>query len=268
MPSSSEGVPGMHVTTAGSSTGEPVVFLHGAMVAGWMWERQVDDLAEFCCLVPDLPGFGLSGDDAWVSLADTADRVADLIRAETPHGRAHVVGLSLGGLVGLHLAVRHPDAVRTLMVSGVPLGSLSPPLRLANRLLAWLYATSWGAPVVARALGMPDEESRAAFVDGAARTSPVALSRIQDELATGAVPSLDDLRAPTLAVVGSKDSAPARAFVRELPSVAPAATSAVVGGVGHQWNAERPQLFSDLVRAWLTGQPLPPGIGPQVSPRV
>jgi len=128
-----------------------------ASVAGWTWTQQVDDLADFRCLVPDLPGFGLSGDIGWLSLPDTADRVADMIRAQTPDGRAHVVGLSLGGLVGLHLAVRHPDSLRTLLVSGVPLDSLSAPLRLANRLLAWLYVQLWGAPVVARALGMPDE---------------------------------------------------------------------------------------------------------------
>lgn len=73
-----------------------------------MWTQQVDDLAEYHCLVPDLPGFGHSADDNWLSLADTADRVADVIRAQTPDGRAHDVGLSLGGLVGLHLAVRHP----------------------------------------------------------------------------------------------------------------------------------------------------------------
>lgn len=260
IPPSTEGAPPMHITRAGSPTGEPVLFLHGAMVAGWMWTQQVDDLAEFRCLVPDLPGFGLSGDEVWLSLADTADQVAEVIRAETPDGRANVVGLSLGGLVGLHLAVRHPGAVRTLLVSGVPLGGLSTPLRIANRLLAWLYLQPWGAPGVARAFGMPDEESRAAFIDGAALTSPRALSRIQDELASGAVPPLDGLDMPTLAVVGSKDSPPARAFVRELPSVAPAATAGVVDGVGHQWNAEKPRLFSDLVRAWVTGQPLPAGV--------
>lgn len=72
------------------------------------------------------------------------------------------------------------------------------------------------------------------------------------------------LQVPTLAFVGSKDSAPARAVVHKLPSVAPAATAAVVDGVGHQWNTEKPQLFSDLVRAWLTMQALPAGSAPPV----
>src|SRR5918995_4162790 len=92
------------------------------------------------------------------------------------------VGLSLGGLVGLHIVARHPDAVRSLLVSGVPFGSLSVPLRVANRLLLWLYCRRWGAAVVARVFRMPDEESRRAFLDSAARTDPTALRRIYTEL--------------------------------------------------------------------------------------
>jgi len=65
---------------------------------------------------------------------------------------------------------------------------------------------------------------------------------------------------PTLAVVGSKDSAPARAFGHELPGMAPTATARVVDGVGHQWNVEEPHLFSDLVGAWLIEQALPAGV--------
>jgi pimeloyl-ACP methyl ester carboxylesterase len=48
----------MHVSSAGSPTGEPVVLLHGAMVAGWMWTQQVDALAEYRSLVPDRPASG------------------------------------------------------------------------------------------------------------------------------------------------------------------------------------------------------------------
>jgi pimeloyl-ACP methyl ester carboxylesterase len=255
----------MHVTRSGPQTGEPIVFLHGAMVAGWMWTQQAEDLAEYRCLLPDLPGFDHSGGERWTSLASTADRVADLIRAEAPEGRAAVVGLSLGGLVGLHLAARHPSAVSSLLVSGVPLGSIPGPLRVANRGLAWLYGRRWGAGLAARAFGMPDEESRLAFVDGAGRSDPQALRRIDAELQAGPLPALAGLRVPVLAVVGSRDSAPARRFVRELPSVLPDATVRVVAGVGHQWNAEQPLLFSDLVRAWLTGGALPEGVHPPDS---
>ena len=56
----------MYVAESGPADGTPIVFLHGAMVAGWMWTEQVQGLAEYRCLVPDLPGMGRSGDDTWV----------------------------------------------------------------------------------------------------------------------------------------------------------------------------------------------------------
>lgn len=250
----------MHVATSGPKDGRTVLFLHGSLVGGWMWAQQAEDLGEYRCLIPDLPGFDHSGTQRWVSLSDTADQVADIVRAETREAPADVVGLSLGGLVGLHLAVRHPCAVRSLLVSGVPLGAITWPVRTANRVLTRLYHRPRGAEIVARAFGMPDEESRQAFVEGAARTDPEALTRISAELAAGPLPDLTSLHTPLLAVVGSKDSALARRFVQNLPALVPGATAGVVPDVGHQWNAEQPTLFSELVRAWIKGDDVLPGV--------
>lgn len=160
----------MHVTRTGPAPedGAVIVFLHGAMVAGWMWTQQAADLSDYRCVVPDLPGFGASVTEEWLSLSATADQVAALIRDEYHGGSAHVVGLSLGGLVGLHTVAKHPDAVRSLLASGVPSGSLSPPLLIANRLLLWLYCRPWGAAVVARVL-WPQVR---AGCSAAGRTSP------------------------------------------------------------------------------------------------
>ena len=65
-----------------------------------------------------------------------------------------------------------------------------------------------------------------------------------------------------MAVVGERDSALPRRFVRDLHQYAPSAVGAVVPGVGHQWNAQRPDLFAALVRSWVNGQPLPEGVRP------
>lgn len=37
-----------------------MVFLHGAGVSGWMWDKQVDYFTDYHCVVPDLPEHGLS----------------------------------------------------------------------------------------------------------------------------------------------------------------------------------------------------------------
>jgi pimeloyl-ACP methyl ester carboxylesterase len=88
-----------------------LVFLHGVGASGWMWARQVAALADFHCLNVDLPGHGRSNRVPWVSLADTAGQIAAIIRTRAANGRAHVVGLSLGGYIALALLERHAEVL-------------------------------------------------------------------------------------------------------------------------------------------------------------
>src|SRR5215831_7366627 len=68
----------------------------------------------FRCIALDLPGTGDSDKPAGpYSTAGYADQVAAFLGA-TGVERAHVAGVSLGAAVGMHLAVRHPDRVRSL----------------------------------------------------------------------------------------------------------------------------------------------------------
>ncbi|MDH3679289.1 MAG: alpha/beta hydrolase [Acidimicrobiia bacterium] len=73
---------------------------------------------------------------------------------------------------------------------------------------------------------------------------------------------LDGATTPTLAVVGTKDTAVARRAVRHLQELMPDARGCLVPDVGHQWNAERPALFTDMVRAWVEAQDIDPRLTP------
>jgi len=95
----------------------PVLWLHGLGESGLCFERIVvhPRLAGWRHLVPDLPGYGRS---AWprepVGLPDLATHLASWLAArdEAP---AMVVGHSMGGVLGLLLADRHPSCVRALL---------------------------------------------------------------------------------------------------------------------------------------------------------
>lgn len=100
------------------------VLLHGMFASGRYWGAAYDGLADHGALVvPDLAGFGRSVDaDAGFGPDDHADLVARTIREAGAGGQPVVVGAhSLGCLVAVHLARRHPD-----MVSGIV--GFSPPL--------------------------------------------------------------------------------------------------------------------------------------------
>lgn len=245
----------MFVDEYGPVSGAPVTFLHGAMVAGWMWRGQAENLAEYRCLLPDFPGIGHSGDERWISLADTADKIAAMIRARCADGSTHLVGLSLGGVISLHVAVRHPDTIRSLLLSGVPYGTIPFPLRALSKMMVRLYNSASGARAIAQMMGIPADESREAFVQTALQTKPQVMQAITSEINRSPLPAgLENVTAPTLAVVGTKDTGPAKRAVPYLVRVMPNASGYLVPDVGHQWNAEQPELFSEMVRAWVSSK--------------
>ena len=109
----------LYLREAGPKDAPCIVFLHGLWLSSLMWQPQIERLAQdFHCLAPDLPEHGKSTDIGLLTLKNTSQVLANLIRAHTPHGRAHIVGLSLGGAVALNLLRDVPEVVDHLMVSG------------------------------------------------------------------------------------------------------------------------------------------------------
>lgn len=242
-----------HVETGAGA--ERILWLHGGNVAGWMWAPQVPAFDDYVCLVPDLPGFGASADDAWVSIAETADRVADLLDGAP----AHVVGLSLGASIAVDLAARHPELVQSLVLASA---QITPPRwrdRVAARalLLFWNQRGFWVG--LARSYGLTGEDADL-FVStglGIRRETAVAIYR---EVRRG-VPSasLDAVQTGTLALAGDRDS-PAiwRASLARLRAAG--AEVAVAPGLHHQFSVEDPVLFNDAVRSWIESRRLGAGL--------
>lgn len=87
--------------------------IHGWGLNGSVWQDLGEALADQArVLAPDLPGHGAHGDErSFGSLDQAADRLVEGLG-----GPVTVVGWSLGGLVALTLASRHPDKVRQVIL--------------------------------------------------------------------------------------------------------------------------------------------------------
>lgn len=103
--------PLIHFETRGQ--GSDVVLLHGWGLHGGVWDRIADRLAEQHAVhLVDLPGHGLSPAPTHATIDAVTGRIADAFPLPV-----HVVGWSLGGLVGQHWAATRPDAVRSLTLT-------------------------------------------------------------------------------------------------------------------------------------------------------
>ena len=230
-----------------------IVLLHGGNVANWMWDPQVHDLADHHLLTPHLPGFGSRAHERWESLAATADDVAALIAENARGGRAHVVGLSLGGVVTTRLLARHPEVVESALITGVPLDGIHGPTRwLSDLQLRW-WDRRWFWQAQSRAFGLPAED-RGHFVNHGMSVAKENAVRLMREVYDGGVPDgLAAYRGRLLAIAGGKESASVRRSFATLRQAVPQAECRIAPGMHHAWNIEDVELFSAVVRAWVHG---------------
>jgi pimeloyl-ACP methyl ester carboxylesterase len=112
--------------------GPLVLFLHGALASGQAFRGQRASFrGAFRMAFPDLRGHGRSSrggaDVPWESLSQEqmVRDVLALLDALSPGEPAHVVGVSMGGLLGAHAAARAPSRVRSLALVSAP-GHLVP----------------------------------------------------------------------------------------------------------------------------------------------
>jgi pimeloyl-ACP methyl ester carboxylesterase len=187
-----------------------------------------------------------------------AESVAGLL-ARLGEPPAHVVGLSLGGCVGLALALRAPERVRSLTIvnafarlrPATPVGAARFALRLG--LLATAPMSSVAA-LVARGL-FPRPEQTALYRAAArslARTSRRAyIAALRALLGFDARAALARVRCATLIVAGSDDATVALDLKEALARGIPGSRWAIVPGSGHATNADRPAAFNATLRDFL-----------------
>lgn len=236
-----------------------ILFLHAVATSGWMWERQIAALSEYRCIVPDLPGHGQSADVRWISLPETARMVAEIIRQRATGGKAHIVGLSLGSYVGLQLMSDAGETVERAVLSGLnvlPLPGFGLMSAMGYAMVPFLKTNAF-IRANARALRVPDDS-----YTGYAR-SVRQLSRRSYLRASGDAgrfrlpPNVASITVPTLLVAGAREHPLILRSLRETVVALPNAEGRIAPDVGHGWNGEQPELFTQTVSAWITWSPLP-----------
>lgn len=247
-----EGPPGRDVPA--------VVLLHGLGSSAADWAPQVAAFGErFRVLAIDLRGHGRSRPARGrLTVEGMADDVGAALTALGERD-AHVVGLSLGGCVGLALALRHPARARSLTLvntfARLAAAGARARVRMVQRLALLAVAPM---PVVAAhvARGLfPKPEQRVAYD---AAVASLAANPRRTYLATlGALARFDaraalaEVRCPALIVVGDRDDRVPRAAADALRQAIPRARLVVIPDSGHATPYDQPAAFNRAVLSFL-----------------
>ena len=245
--------------------GAPVVMLSNSLMSSHrMWDAQIDALlARYQVLRYDTRGHGASETTPGpYSIELLADDAAALI-AHGGHGAVHFVGLSMGGMIGQQLAVRHPD--RVLSLSLCDTASEMPTPAMWNERLA--IARDQGIA------GLVDGTLKRWFVAGFAEREPQAIVGVRKMiLGTGAegyiacasavrdmsqTHLLARIQAPTQVIVGRDDPACTLAASEVLHRGIAGATLHVIDDAAHLSNIEKPAEFTALLLDFIDRQAAP-----------
>ncbi len=250
----------LHYERAGS--GEPLLMIQGMSGTHVSWgEPFLAPLREtFDVIAFDNRGIGLSGPiDGPFTIVEMAEDTAALM-GELELESAHVVGISMGGMIAQELALAHPERLRSLTLGctycGGP-GSQLMPEENARKLLEGLgsgdrdKAIRAGYEVNLSPAFRADENHFAAFnematsVPAAKQTIELQVQAILGHDTSG---RLGEISPPTLIVHGTDDGVLPYPNGELISSLMPAARLEALEGIGHMFWWERPERSAELVR--------------------
>jgi 3-oxoadipate enol-lactonase/4-carboxymuconolactone decarboxylase len=241
--------------------GAPVLILLNSLgTSAAMWDPQMPVWRDrFRVVRCEHPGHGgTAADPGPYRIADLADRVVELLN-HLGEPTASICGLSLGGMVALSVATRHPDRVERLVLACTA-AHLPPASGWAERaatvreqgtgVLLEAQLGRWFTPgfparrpdiaaLVATMLGAAEPEGYAGCCEAIAGMDQRA--------------DLAAVNAPTLVLAGAEDPVTPPVMALELATGIPGAALTVLAGAAHLANLEQPDRFTAAVTDHLTG---------------
>jgi 3-oxoadipate enol-lactonase len=241
---------------AGGGNATPIVFLHGVGSDKSVWHPQLHKFSsERRAIAFDYPGYGESDPAPEGATRDGYAAAVLATMSELGIDRAHVCGLSLGGVEAIAMYAASPDRIASLILADT-FAEHPDGHAIYDRSLAG----SADMPALANArvdalLAQPADPSvRAEVVETMARIDPAAY-RIGAE-AVWLAEQRDRAAAidvPTLVLCGAEDRITPPSLSAELVELIPGSRYAEIQGAGHLSNLEKPAEFNRLVGEFIHG---------------
>jgi pimeloyl-ACP methyl ester carboxylesterase len=245
----------------------PVVLAHGLLWNCRMYDRQVAALWDrYRCVAFDFRGQGMSEvTETGYDLDTQVEDAAAIIRA-LDAAPCHFVGLSMGGMIGMRLATRHPTLLRSLVLlntSAAPEPEENlPRYRLLNFVARWIglgLVVGKVMPIMFGRTFLEDParaELRAEWRKRLVSNHRVGITRAVKGVIERA--SVEDevraIRCPTLILTSDEDAATSPEKSKQLHALIPGSRLVVIPRAGHTSTVEAPDAVNRALREFLDAQ--------------
>lgn len=246
------------------SGSETIVFSHGLLMSCRMFDDQVAEFKnDHSCLAFDFRGQGKSGITASGYDMDTLAGDAAALIEKLDCAPCHFVGLSMGGFVGMRLAIRRPELLRSLVL--IDTTAEPEPAENIGRYRMLNFISRWfGMRLVINRV-MPilfgekflNDTERAVLrnewkerIIGNRRTGTSRAVRGVIER-KGVEDMLDKITVPTLILVGDQDVATVPGKSIRMNERIKNSQLVIIEGAGHSSTVEEPAAINRALRAFL-----------------
>jgi 3-oxoadipate enol-lactonase len=243
-------------------TGPALILIHGGQMDSRMWDDQFAVLAKkFTVIRYDVRGYGGSFlPDQLYSDADDLAGLLDYLNVKN----AQVVGLSLGGRIAIDFALAHPKRVKSLALAGPGLAGYEAPKSEEVDLRMWnlVKAARDDGPEKVTELWLKDPYMAPAMEQERLVRPLRKLARENAHCWLGnpllqrspkplAANRLDEIKVPTLLILGDRDVPQIKANIEMLEKGISGSKKVVIEGAGHMVNMEKPKEFNEALLAFL-----------------
>ena len=246
------------IEEVGGSDATPIIFLHGVGSDKGVWRPQLEHFGQARRAVAfDYPGYGES---ELIEGATRDDYAAAILAAMDALGidRAHVCGLSLGGVIAIAMHAAAPKRCASLIIAdsfavhpdgqGIHDRSLAASQSMTMREFAEARSGVLLGSAATAKLRSEVIETMAAIDPTAFRLGVVAVWLADQHDRAVAVD------VPTLVICGDEDQVTPPALSDELVQLIPGACQAQIAQAGHLSNAEQPEAFNKAIESFLSQQ--------------
>ena len=254
-------------TLSGDPTHQPVIlFLHGFMGCKEDWEEIINLLRpDFCCLAIDLPGHGSTEvAPGEYQMPACAGLICDLL-VELKINACYLAGYSMGGRLGLYLAIHHGSRIKKAIIESASPGLQTEEERLVRRqaddLLAQRllkedfeeFLKTWYDQPLFQSISKEGKRFER-MIEWRLRNNPKKLAASLRAMGTGCQPSLwadlTNLQKPILHVVGEHDLK-YQNIARQIVARCSQAQISLVPDSGHNCHFERPETYAQILKAFI-----------------
>ena len=251
-------VDGYSIAYRAAGQGPALVLLHGFLCDSRCWRRQLAGLSDsFRVVAWDAPGAGSSSDPPDTFTTTNYARCLASFLDTLGIDRAHVLGLSWGGILAQEFYRLHPERLRRLILADTYAGwkgSLPEPVWQERLATCLRDATGPSDALVAKFLpglftdAAPQDlrEEMSVIVSGFHPVGFRLMSMSSAEMDTRHLLSRIDL--PTLVLWGDDDRRSPMHIAETLHTTIPGAELAIIPNAGHLSNMEQPDIFNAHVR--------------------